>query len=462
MLRRTFLKSIGTAACVLPFRHVCSAAETTRPPNIIFIFADDWGYGDLGIHDSTFCKTPNLDRLAREGIDFQNFTVNSPVCSPSRAAVMTGHFPARYSVHQHFAGVAGNEKRGMPDWLDPKAVQLPRVLQGAGYTTAHFGKWHLGKGADVPPPAAYGYDEYKVYNAKREEGHEIGIAATETCAAAADFIQRHHGQPFFINLWLHETHLPHLPRAEYLKQFSHLDEREKVYAAVVAEADAGIGRVMQALKETGVDEHTLVIFASDNGPEWPGSEHNKKKGKKGLGNYYSVGETAGLKGQKRSLYAGGVRVPFLVRWPGVVAAGKTNRQTVVTAVDLLPTFATLAGATLPGNYQSDGENMLAALQGKEQQRSKPIHWEWRGGTKDKEELWPHLGVRAGRWKLLINDELGRVELYDIAADWAEEENLAAGNPGVVKDLRKKILDWQKSLPAQPDPACFSAERLGQE
>ena len=141
-----------------------SVAKASRRPNIIFIFADDWGYGDLGIHGSTFCKTPNLDRMAKEGIDFQQFTVNNPVCSPSRTAVMTGQFPARHCIHQHFASVEHHQEAGMPDWLDPKLPLLTKLLKKAGYVTGHFGKWHLTNRhiLDAPPPTEYGIDEYRL------------------------------------------------------------------------------------------------------------------------------------------------------------------------------------------------------------------------------------------------------------------------------------------------------------
>ena len=428
-----------------------------NPPNIIFIFADDWGYGDLGIHGSSFCKTPHLDQIAKEGIDFENFTVNSPVCSPSRAAVMTGHFPGRHSIHQHFAGVNSNKRRDMPDWLDPDVVLLTKVLKRAGYTTAHFGKWHLGNASDAPSPSAYGYDECRVFNAAVDPAHEIEKPATSSCALTVDFIHRHKDKPFFINLWLHETHLPHLPKRKYLERFSDLDERKKVYAAVVAEADEGIGLIMNTLKQAGIDENTLIVFSSDNGPEWPGDKTTKKKDG-GFGKYYSVGETAGLKGQKRSLYAGGVRVPFLVRWPGVTPAGVKNRTSVMTAVDLLCTFTEVTGAKLPDNYQSDGESIVAAIKGAKFQRTKPIYWEWRGKNTPP-ELWPHLGVRGGKWKLLINRKMGKVELYDIETDWAEKENVATTFPDIVEKLERQVLEWKNSLPLKPAENCLSVNRL---
>ena len=238
-----------------------AAAEPAKP-NIIFIFADDWGYGDLGIHGSTFCKTPNLDRMANEGIDFVNFTVNSPVCSPSRVAVMTGQFPARQCVHQHFQSIGAHIKRGMPDWLDPQAPMLPRMLKQAGYTTGHFGKWHLGSVADSPTEDAYGYDRFATFNGSgKNEIKKDGLASVDH---AVEFIKEFKDQPFFVNLWLHETHLAHYPLEKYLQQFKDLDEQKRVYASIIAEADEGVGRVLRLLKELEIDQNTLVVFSTDN------------------------------------------------------------------------------------------------------------------------------------------------------------------------------------------------------
>ncbi len=255
--RRDFLRS-GLAVGVASFiSGRLSIAQGPRNipiksrPNIIFIFADDWGYGDLGVHGSTFCKTPNLDRMAKEGIDFQQFTVNNPVCSPSRTAVMTGQFPARHCIHRHFASVEHHQKAGMPDWLDPKLLLLPKLLKKAGYITGHFGKWHLTNRhvPDAPLPTEYGYDEYGAFNVPG-----VQIRTAETCPRTIDFIHRHKDQSFFINVWLHETHTPHYPLQKYLKHFQHLDEQQRVYAAVVAEADAGVGSILSTLKELGLDE----------------------------------------------------------------------------------------------------------------------------------------------------------------------------------------------------------------
>ena len=354
------------------------AATEPAKPNIIFIFADDWGYGDLGIHGSTFCKTPHLDQMAKEGIDFANFTVDSPVCSPSRVAVMTGQFPARQCVHQHFQSIGAHIKRGMPDWLDPQAPMLPRMLKQAGYTTGHFGKWHLGSVADSPTEDAYGYDRFATFNGSgKNEIKKDGLASVDH---AVEFIKEFKDQPFFVNLWLHEAHLAHYPLEKYLQQFKDLDEQKRVYASIIAEADEGVGRVLTLLKEVGLDQNTLVVFSTDNGPEATRGEDQKfhDKTKVGLGGYYSVGETGGMKGRKRSLFAGGIRVPLIVRWPGIVPAGKTDRTSVLTAVDLLPTFLEVARVELPDGYQADGQSAFAAFKGEGFKRTQPIFWEWTG------------------------------------------------------------------------------------
>ncbi|MCP4048057.1 MAG: sulfatase-like hydrolase/transferase, partial [Gammaproteobacteria bacterium] len=433
-------------------------------PNIIFIFADDWGYGDLSSHGSTWIETPNLDKMASEGIDFESFTVNSPVCSPSRAAVMTGQFPARNSIHQHFAGIDANQERGMPDWLDTSVPLLPRLLQSAGYKTGHFGKWHLGKGAGAPAEDAYGYDEYATFNGS--SNNEIKAEGLASVDHAEDFIKRNKDQKFFVNLWLHETHLPHFPLNKYLEQFKDLDEQKKVYASVVAEGDEGVGRILKLLKELGIDQNTLVVFSSDNGPENTRDKsawyHNKSRkdgnnDMKGLGGYFSVGETGGLKGQKRSLYAGGVRVPFIVRWPGVVPEGKTDQVSVMTAVDLLPTFLEVAGVEMPEGFKPDGQSVLSAFKAEGFERTQPIYWEWKG-PKVQDFTWPHLGIRDERWKLITNEELQRTELYDLEGDWAEAKDVSAEHPDVVQELSAKLDAWKNTLPEEPKKNTVSESR----
>lgn len=430
----------------------CGLHSQNNNPNIIFIFADDWGYGDLSLHGSTWIKTPNLDQMAREGIDFTNFTVNHPVCSPSRTAVMTGQFPARNSVHRHFAGAKNHRLWNMPDWLDPSVPMLPRLLKKAGYVTGHFGKWHLGKAHDAPTEDEYGYDAFATFNGSGTNSIKPnGLASVDN---AEIFIKKNKDKPFFINLWLHETHLAHFPQERYMDEFSQLDEQKQVYASVIAEGDEGVGRVLKLLKELNIDSNTLVVFSSDNGPEATrGVEHKKHNGK-AYGGYYSVGETAGLIGQKRSLYAGGTQVPFIVRWPGVAPEGKRDTTSVLTAVDLLPTFLDIAGVKMPEDFESDGENVKAAFKGKDFKREKTIYWEWKGGL-SKDYTWPSLGIRDGDWKLITNKELNKTELYNVGNDWSEKSDIAAENPETVKKLQAKLDAWKATLPTVPKASCIT-------
>jgi N-acetylgalactosamine-6-sulfatase len=435
-----------------------TANRQAQPPNIVFIFADDWGYGDLGSHGSTFIKTPNLDKMAAEGTDFQNFSVSNPVCSPSRTAVMTGHFPARHSVHGHFASIELHEARNMPDWLNPKAPMLPRMLKEAGYATAHFGKWHLTNVhvKDAPSPLEYGYDEFDCFNVSPRFKQ---APADSTIFRAIDFIERKKDQPFFVNVWIHATHTPHYPKDHFMKQYSELDEQQQVYASIATEADHRIGLLFKKLKELGIDGNTLVIFSSDNGPEITGNRKvipDASTGK-GLGTYYSVGETGGLKGRKRSLFAGGVRLPFIVRWPGVVPEGRVDRTTALAAVDLVPTFVELAGAKFPKGYQADGVSIVKALKGESFDRTKPIYWQWHFPSA-KNEFWPATAIQSGNWKLLMNHETGDKELYDIQNDWAEQRNVAGQYPDKVKILSDQINKWVAELPETPPADCFSKYR----
>ena len=212
--------------------------------------------------------------------------------------------------------------------------------------------------------------------------------------------------------------------------------------------------ILQTLKNLNLDENTLVIFSSDNGPERTMEAKKHIRGREGaLGGHYSVGTTAVLKGRKRSLYAGGVRVPFIVRWPGHVAEGISDTTSVLTAVDLLPTFMEIAGLELPQDFQPDGESVLAAFEQKNFKRDKPIYWEWKGQNKG--ELWPSIGIRDGKWKLIANKKMGKTELYDIENDWAEKQDVSAENPDIVKELTEKVYAWKNTIPAEADTTCFS-------
>lgn len=450
LCKLSFVKQ--TMACSLLLISFLATAEAQvkvpvkEQPNIIFIFADDWGMGDLASHGHPFLKTPVLDQLAKEGTDFSQFTVNSPVCSPSRAAVLTGKYPARNQVHQHFASKVLNEKHNMPDWLESDKVMLPRLLQQAGYKTAHYGKWHLTnmEFPNAPQVNQYGYDDSMVWAGPTTDFRGTAHALLTKVAVdkTISFIEKNKQQPFFVNLWIHESHTPIKPTEAMKAEYPDTPEPYKSYYAVITEADKQIGRLLTKLNKLGLDDNTLIVFSSDNGPELPQADSKRKT-------YYSRGSTGGLRGQKRSLMQGGVSVPFIVRWPGYTPTNKIDHSSVLTAVDLLPTFVAAAGGKLPQGYQGDGENILAAFKGENFTRSKAVFWDWRGYVNPKRDHWAQVGMREGEWKLLMTADGKRRELYNLKHNRFEQNDLQKQYPQVAKNMVAVLKKWQQELPQSP-------------
>lgn len=445
---------------------LASTVQAERP-NILFIFADDWGWGDLGCHGHPYVKTPHIDRLAREGTDFYRFTVASGVCSPSRTAVMTGQFPARYNIHGHFAWVPNNAKRNMPDWLSTDAPTLPRFLKQAGYATGHFGKWHLANDMipDSPFPDAYGYDEYGAFNCAGEQ-----MPVHEDADRAIRFIEasQRAGKPFFVNLWIHEPHTPFHTLPKYRWRFKDLEnETDNIYASVLAHADDRIGEVLATLDRLGITEQTLVVFSSDNGPARAARPlplelmYDTATGA-GFGVAAAKGTTGGRKGYKGALFEGGIGVPFIARWPGKIPAGVVDDTTLISAVDLLPTFCELAEVRLPAGYQPDGVSQVKALQGKaEPIRKRPLFWKmqapWPANPK-KPFHWVATAIVYDHWKLVCNEDQSVCQLFDLATDPLEQDDLAYRYPDVVRSLRQRITQWQTTLPEKPTGEVFSKLR----
>lgn len=434
-------------------------SQRNAKPNIIFIFADDWGFGDLGVYGNKQIHTPNLDMFAKQATRFTRFHVTSGVCSPSRVSVLTGHYPARYRVHGHFAGNDVNAKREMPDWLpDSISVTLPKMLKAAGYSTAHFGKWHLGGGGlphgdlTAPKPIQYGYDESRVWNGNGPTWNGTALwedarymdddtiwnqhAAELAVDATLDFIDRNSNnkKPFFINLWLKEPHAPLVPSQAQRKDFISVKEPEQTYYSVINEADKQVGRLLSILKEKGLLDNTLIVFTSDNGPE----SQEAAKGAAGVAGPY--------KGAKRSLYEGGVCVPFIVYWKGKTKPGSVDSTSILSSVDILPTFCTIAGAKLPAFYQPDGIDISNVFTGEKIKRSKPLFWEWRSPNAKSPVLWMDGAILKDDWKLVQNLKTGKAELYNIRKDPFEQADVAKDNAAVVIILQQHWQQWKKTLP----------------
>ncbi len=454
MLVRSVAAPLMTLACA-----VHAADSPPRRPNILFLLADDLGYGDLSCYGHPRTKTPHLDQLAAEGTRFGQFYV-SMLCSPTRASILTGQFPSRWRVFAHFAALAGNKQRGMPDWLDAAAPSMPRAMQAAGYRTAHFGKWHLGGGSgsnrdgklyinhpDAPPVASYGFDVVRTTFGngptwKRalpvDKPHELypydepewqtwsSRAISEATMAFLDEHAREHaGQPFLVHAFFKDPHTPMRPTEAMRAAYRDMPEPAQTHSAMVSFLDEQIGRILDRLDALGLRENTLVLFASDNGAVL-------SRG----------GSNGALRGEKWTLYEGGIRVPFIARWPGQVPAGRVDEASVLNVCDLVSTFCGLAAARMPEGYVSDGEDVREALWGKPFVRKSAMLWHHPTGAGRS----PTLAIREGDWKLVMNADGSGVGLYDLGRDAGETRDVAGENPQVVAVLKARITEWQQRLP----------------
>ena len=452
---RKLLSSVGVFICLALILSCPQRTVAADRPNIIFLLTDDMGYGDVGCYGGKFVPTPNIDRLATEGTKFTQYYAAAPVCSPSRVGLLTGMFPGRWRITSYLQTRAGNSKCEQADFLDPKAPSIARTLKAAGYATGHFGKWHMGGGRDVtnaPPFPEYGFDEHA--STYESPDPDPTITATNWIWSAQDkvkrwdrtayfvdktldFMRRHKGQPCFVNLWPDDVHTPWVPAGTDIEHRNHdLDNSQPNFKAVLAEYDKQVGRLMAGLKELGVEDNTILIFASDNGP-LP-TFQGKRAG--------------GFRGSKISLYEGGSREPFILRWPGHIPAGRVDDTTVISGVDLFPMVCSLTGITLPSDAKFDGEDLSQSFFGKEQTRTRPLFWEYGRNNigfdfpRIPRDRSPNVSMREGKWKLLINADGTGVELYDLETDHSESHNLADKYPDVTKRLSEAALQWRKSLP----------------
>jgi arylsulfatase A-like enzyme len=444
------------------------AAETQ--PNIVVVFIDDMGWSDFSCFGNQDARTPNIDRMAAEGIRFEQFYVNSPICSPSRCALTTGQYPQRWRISSYLDNRQTNERRGMAQCLDPAAVTLPRLLQKAGYATGHFGKWHLGGQRDVddaPAITDYGFDESLTnfegmgakllpmtlkpgdsqpgriwQDAERLGGPVVWMQRSEITGgfvnAAVPFIKRATaaGKPFYINLWPDDVHSPYWPPVDHWGD----GDRRSLYLSVLEEMDRQLGHLFDTIRDTPeLRNNTLILICSDNGPD------------------AGAGRAGPFRGTKATLFEGGIRSPLVVWGPGLMtqtAVGSTNSSSVLAAFDLVPSLLSMTGGTPPDAANFDGQDLSAVLLGRStDSRSEPLYWR---RPPDRKFVYgsgplPDLAVREGDWKLLCDYDGTRPELYQLSNDPGESMNLAEQCPEIAAQLSAKAIRWHQSLPADNGP-----------
>ena len=430
-------------------------------PNLVLVFADDLGWGDPSCFGNTEARSPNIDRLAAEGLRFEQFYVNSPICSPSRVAISTGQYPQRWWITSYLATRDRNRQRGMANWLDPKAPMLARLLQQAGYATGHFGKWHMGGQRDVddaPPIRDYGFDESltnfegmgpKLLPLTLKPGQEkpgriwadaerLGdgyrwMLRSEITGgfvdAAVAFIERakRDGKPFSINLWPDDVHSPFWPPVDKWDDGS----RRTLYLAVLREMDAQLGKLFDVIRrDPELRDNTLIVFCSDNGPE------------------PEAGSAGPFRGHKGVLYEGGIRSPLIVWGPGLIdatKAGTTDETSYFAAMDLAPSLLSLAGVDQPKDVCFDGAALPEVLLGKgPAPDDRPIFF-----ARPPDREGPDLAVRQGRWKLLCEYDGASPQLFDLNEDSGESANVAARHLELAQRLTDAAVDWHESLPKKP-------------
>lgn len=445
-------------------------------PNILLVFIDDMGWADFSCFGNEAVETQNIDRLANEGIRFEQFYVNSPICSPSRVAISTGQYPQRWRITSYLNNRNSNNERGMAQWLDPQAPMLARFLHDAGYATGHFGKWHMGGQRDVgdaPLITAYGFDASltnfeglgprilaikDAYDGSPTKKHLLGsdklgspeeikyvdrsLVTQSFTSAALDFVKQAEAEEkaFYVNIWPDDAHSPFFPP----KARRGDEAKRTLYHGVLDTMDEQLGVMFDYIRESEkLRDNTLILVCSDNGPE------------------RGAGSAAHLRGFKTHLFEGGIRSPLVVWGPGLLnqdKIGETNRSSHFSAIDLVPSLLKIAGAD-SNDAEFDGEQLSETLLAKStESRKQPIFFR-RPPDRDRFygiEDCPDLAVRSGDWKLLCEYDGSDALLYNLSDDPGETNNVADANGKVVGRLKKRLVTWHESMP--PDNGATYATR----
>ncbi len=466
MHRRLFLrKSLGAfgAAFAAPPFYRCS--KDSDRPNFILILIDDLGWKDVGFMGSDYYETPNIDRLAGEGVIFTQAYANAPNCAPTRASLLSGQYSPRHGVY-----TVNSSERGEPRFrkiipvankttLSPQITTFAETLAANGYACASIGKWHLGKAPHHGPltqgfdlnvggnlaghPESY-FSPYK--NPDLSDGPDGEYLTDRLTDEAIAFIKKNRKKPFFLYLPHFAVHTPIQAKENLVKKYQHKTpgngQNNPRYAAMVESVDQNVGRILAALDSNGLDQNTVVIFYSDNG---------------GHGALTSM---APLRGSKGMLYEGGIRVPLAIRWPKRISAGSVCSEPVIS-IDFFPTFIDIANIKRPADQPLDGKSLLPLLTGEKQTLDrKAIYWHFPAYLQSYagDSPWrttPVGAIRYGDWKLLEFFEDNRIELYNLQEDIGESNNLANSCPEKAKTLHQELVAWRQKLnapvPGKPNP-----------
>ncbi len=424
-----------------------STLAVAAPPNIVVFLADDLGWGDLGCYGHPIIQSPNLDAFAKQGVRLTQCYSASAVCSPSRSAILTGRTPYRNGV---FTWIP----EGRDIHLRTSEIALPKLLKTVGYAACHVGKWHLNSHFNQPSqpqPNDHGYDWWMATQNNAGPSHENpanfvrngqavgkieGYSAPIIVNEAVTWLREHRdkSKPFLLSVWTHEPHYPIKSAPEFKAKYPQLtDDVQLEHHANVTQLDHAFGQLMRALDELKLAEDTIVIFTADNGPEGDGI---KSPGR---------GSTGGLRGRKRAVYEGGIRVPGIVRWPGKAKAGTTSDVPVIGS-DIFVTAVTAAGAKLPVDRVLDGGNLLSALEGKPVDRARPLYWRCAIAPEPLKTA-----MRIGDWKVLADEALTQFELYNLQRDPQEKEELSAREPANFAEMKSALVKLNTEIEAEgPD------------
>lgn len=446
-IKRPIRYLVSALVCLCSIAASAQAADAARSPNIVVFLADDLGWGDLGCQGHPLIQTPHLDAFAKQGVRLTQCYAGSAVCSPSRSAILTGRTPYRNGV---FTWIP----EGRDIHLRRSEIALPKLLKESGYATCHVGKWHLNSHFNQPTqpqPNDHGYDWWLATQNNAGPSHERptnfirnGESVGRIEDYSAPFIvkeaiawlkeKRDPAKPFLLSVWTHEPHYPIKSAMEFKSKYSRLSDPVQIeHHANVTQLDHAFGLLMRALDEMKLADDTFVVFTSDNGPEGDGVTTPGR------------GSTGGLRGRKRAVYEGGIRVPGLVRWPGKVPAGGTSEVPVIGS-DIFVTAAAIAGAKVPTDRVIDGGNLLAAIAGKPVDRARPLYWRC---AIAREPL--KTAMRIGDWKILADEKLTQFELYDVGHDPQEKEELSRHEPAKLAEMKAALAILNSEIEAEgPD------------